>query len=266
MSFQPIILGPGLVGWQFLQRTYESQFEAFNKTPQLNRDASYFLEEIGNVNTAQELVSDRRLLTVALGAFGLSEDLNNRYFIQKILEDGTGSSDALANRLTDDRYKRLSDAFGFGPSEIPGTLSSTRMSEVVGLFKTQSFEIAVGELDDAMRIALYAQRELDRLANDKISEDAKWFSVMGMPPLRAMFETSLGLPTSFGQVDIDKQLEIFQDRTKSVVGRSSVSQFASPQALKNLTNLYLAQSQIASINASTSSRSTALTLLQAADF
>ena len=72
MSFQPIILGPGLVGWQFLQRSYESQFEAFNKTPQLKRDASYFLDEIGNVNTAQELVSDRKLLTVALGAFGLS--------------------------------------------------------------------------------------------------------------------------------------------------------------------------------------------------
>jgi len=264
MSFQPVIPGAGLVGWQFLQRTYDSQFEAFNKAPQLDRDISYFAEEIGNVFTAQELVGNRRLLTVALGAFGLSEDINNRYFIQKILEDGTGNSDALANRLSDNRYKRLSDAFGFGPGEIPKTLSSADMSEIVDSYKTQSFEIAVGEQDDTMRIALYAQRELDQLANDTISEDAKWFSIMGLPPLRVMFETTLGLPTSFGQVDIDKQLEIFQERATSVFGQPSVSQFADPKAILKLTNIYLARSQIVPFNASTSSSSTALTLLQAA--
>lgn len=266
MSFQPVIPGQGLAGWHFLQRTYDAQFSAFNTSPLLDRDTSYFTEKIGSIFSAQELVGDRRLLTVALGAFGLSDDLNNRYFIQKVLEDGTGSSDALANKLADDRYKRLSDAFGFGPGDIPRTLDASGMSEIVSLHRTQSFEVSVGEQDDTMRIALYAQRELDRLANDKMSEDAKWFSVMALPPLRKMFETALGLPTSFGQINIDKQLTIFQDRASRTIGKPTVSQFAEPEALKKLTDLYLAKSQIASFNASFSSGSNALALLQAAGF
>lgn len=266
MSFQPVIPGTGLAGWNFLQRTYDAQFTAFNKAPLLERDTSYFAEKIGNVFTAQELVADRRLLTVALGAFGLSDDLNNRFFIQKILEDGTADSDALANRLADDRYKRLSDAFGFGPGEIPRTLSATKMSVIVELYKTQSFEVSVGAQDDTMRIALFAQRELADLANDTMSEDAKWFTLMGLPPLRKMFETALGLPASFGQIDIDKQLIIFKDRASSTMGKSTVAQFADPEAIDKLTNLYMARSQIASFNASLSSGSTALTLLQNAGF
>jgi len=262
MTFQPVIPGSGLIGWQFLQRTYDAQFEAFGKSPQLDRDARYFTERIGNVFTAQELVGDRRLLGVALGAFGLTDDLENRYFIQKILEDGTSDSGALANRLTDDRYKRLSDAFGFGPGEVPKTLNVSGMSDIVDLYKTQSFEISVGEQDDTMRIALFAQRELDRLAGEPMSEDAKWFTVMGLPPLREMLETALGLPASFGQIDIDRQLEVFRERASSNFGETSVSQFSNPQAMERLTNLYLARSQIASFNATVSSGTTALTLLR----
>lgn len=264
MSFQPVIAGTGLAGWNFLQRTYDAQFAAFNKAPRLDRDTTYFIENIGKVTSAQELVGNRRLLAVALGAFGLSDDLNNRFFIQKVLEDGTGSSDALANRLADDRYKRLSAAFGFGPGETLGALNPSRMSEIVDQYRIQSFEVSVGKQDDTMRIALFAQREVERLANDPMSEDAKWFSVMALPPLRKMFEIALGLPASFGQIDIDKQLKIFQDRANSAIGKATISQFTDPEAMEKLTTLYLARSQIASFNASLSSSSTALTLLLAA--
>lgn len=266
MNFQPVIPATGLAGWRFLQRTYDAQFDAFSKSPQLARDAEYFSEKINSVSSAQDLVSDRRLLTVALGAFGLSDDLNNRYFIQKILEDGTSDSGALANRLADNRYQKLSDAFGFGPGEVPATFDVTRMLEIVEQYKTQSFEVSVGEQDDTIRIALFAQRELDNLANETMSEDAKWFSVMALPPLRKMFEIALGLPASFGQINIDDQLTIFQDRTNSTVGNSTVSQFSDPKALENLTNRYLAMAQISSFNASLTSGSTALTLLQLAGY
>ena len=40
---------------------------------------------------------------MALGAFGLQDDINNRYFIRKILEEGTTNEDALANRFSDTR-------------------------------------------------------------------------------------------------------------------------------------------------------------------
>ena len=264
MTFQPIVAGNGIVGWSFLQRTYDKQFEAFTQSRVLQSDVEYFKENIGSVLTASQLVEDRRLLTVALGAFGLGDDINNRFFIKTILEEGTQASDALARRLSDDRYEKFSEAFGFGPSELLATVDSARMDEVVDLYRISSFEVAIGNQDDTMRVALYAQRELQDIIDDDGSEDAAWFNVMGNPPLREMFETAFGLPSEVAQIDIDKQLEIFRDRAISVMGEGEVAQFADPERLEKLTNLYLARSQIEAFGASTSSAANALTLLRAA--
>ena len=264
MSFLPVVPAPGLAGWKFLQRTYDAQFQAFNASPQQQRDVDYFSENIQNIRSAEELVKDRRLLNVALGAFGLQSDIDNRYFVQKILSDGTQSDDALANKLADDRYKEFSKAFAFGPGESPSTTNPASMATIVSRHQSQSFEIAVGEQDDAMRIALYAQRELAALAHKNVSEETKWYSLMGLPPLRSMFETALGLPNGFGQIDIDKQYTVFREKTRTVTGNATVSQFSDPDSMEQLTRLFLARAQLATLGAANSSGANALVLLQSA--
>jgi len=262
MSFQPVISGTGVAGWRFLQRTYDTQFDAFNKTTVLKRDQDYFAENISQITNAEDLVADRRLLSIALGAYGLQDDLENRFFIQKILEDGTSSDDALANRLADDRYKSFSDAFGFGPSQVPMTMTTGFADKVLDRFRAQSFEIAVGEQDETMRIALFAQRELQDLTSSGKSLDAQWYTMMSIAPLRSLFETALGLPKSFGQIDIDKQFDTFRDKSQQVFGTDDLAQFLQPETQDKLLNTYLARSQLNSFSAATSSASVALTLLQ----
>lgn len=264
---QPVIPTGGLPGWRFLERTYDRQFEAYAQNPVVERDTEYFLENISSITSAEDLVADRRLLSVALGAFGLQDDINNRYFIQKILSDGTSADDALANRLSDERYKRLSEAFGFGPQAVPRVLLEDAMQEVADQYLAQSFEIAVGEQDNDMRLALNLQRELGELANRDISDDAKWFTIMGNPPMRSVFETALGLPSSVGQLDIDRQLEIFKDRADAQLGGFSFDQFAQQDsdAIDALTTRFLARSQLNQITTSYSPAATALTLLQIAN-
>jgi uncharacterized protein DUF1217 len=264
MNFAPVIPGTGLVGWQFLQRTYDAQLQSFSASTALQRDIAYFEENISEISSAEDLVANRQLLNVALGAFGLQEDLPNKYFIQRILGDGTSDDGALANRLADSRYRNLSDAFGLGPGGPLKTGSGDAMGKVVAQFKQQQFEQAVGEQDETMRIALFAQRELPDLASGNQSDSAKWFSIMGQPPLRKLFETTLGLPVSFGGIDIDKQLEVFQDRARSILGDESIAQYADPEAVEKLITIYQARSQISAFAAQTSSASTALTLLQSA--
>ncbi len=66
MSFQPVIPLPGLSGWRFLQRTMEAQSDVFDRRPDLSRDTAYFEANIGKINSAEDLVADRRLLRVAL--------------------------------------------------------------------------------------------------------------------------------------------------------------------------------------------------------
>ncbi|SDX46713.1 Protein of unknown function [Ruegeria halocynthiae] len=261
MTFQPVIPSGGLVGWRFLQRTYDAQLQSYSASGINERESRYFLENIGKVRSAEDLVSDRRLLQVALGAFGLEGDLDNRFFIQKILSDGTQARDALANRLADGRYREFANAFGLGPGDVPRTGSAQAMEEVVSDNLVARFEISVGDADETMRIALYAQHALRDIATQDGTEDRKWFDLMGLPPLRSMMETALGLPNSFAQLDIDKQLEVFKDRLNRATGSSDLAQFTESETLEKLTDTYLARNQIKQIQQVTSPAQTALILL-----
>ncbi|WP_299618744.1 DUF1217 domain-containing protein [uncultured Tateyamaria sp.] len=259
--FQPVLPSSGLSGWQFLQRTYDRQLETFNQSVALKRDTEYFAENISSVTSAEDLVADRRLLTVALGAFGLQDDINNSFFIQKMLSDGTTADDALANRFTDSRYQDFSAAFGLGPGEIPGALSPDFAGDIIARFQANSFEVATGAQDDTMRIALYAERTMGEVVGTEGSDASKWFTIMGQPPLRSLFETALGLPTAFGQVDIDQQLTVFQDRSAEIFGVTDPSQFADPEVLDNVISTYFARSQLSSFGNGASGAAIALTLL-----
>ncbi len=82
MSFTPVVPVGGYAGWTFLARTREAQKQAFVASASQQRDEAYFRAKIGGISTAEELVADRRLLSVVLGAFGLEADIDNRYFIR----------------------------------------------------------------------------------------------------------------------------------------------------------------------------------------
>ncbi len=196
MSFTPILISTGYAGWAFLSKTLASQQTAFDQSPEIKRDEDYFRAKIGSVKTADDLVNDRRLLKVALGAFGLDQDINSKAFIKKILSDGTLKTDALANKLSDKSYKDLSAAFGFGDFDVPRTQLSTFADEILSGYEAHQFEQAVGEQDNDMRLALNAQRELATLAGKSSSEDTKWYSIIGNTPLRTVVQGALGLPDS----------------------------------------------------------------------
>lgn len=264
MSYTPSIPLGGYAGWAFLTRTRAAQMEAFVSSPTLQRDEAYFRDRIGGISTAEDLVADRRLLSVALGAFGLEADIDSKYFIRKVLEDGTLDPDALANKLADKRYLEFSKAFGFGDYATPRTKLSDFADAILEGYKTRSFEAAVGDQSDEMRLALNAQRELATLAGRSLTDDARWFSVMGSAPLREVFQTALGLPSAFAAIDLDQQLATFRDRAESVLGASEISMFGDPGKIEELICVFLVRAEAQSSATVYSAQSTALTLLQSA--
>jgi hypothetical protein len=244
MSFQPALPVGGYAGWQFLKRTMEAQQAQFVRGPALQRDAAHFRERIGEITTAEELVKDRQLLRVALGAFGLDDDLPNRFFIRKVLEEGTLERRALANRLSDTRYRELSEAFGLGPGATPGGRDPGFADRILAAFETRQFERAVGLQNEEMRLALNLTRDLSRLAGRETSERAKWLTVLGNPPLRQVFETAFGLPKGFGLLDVDRQVEVMETRARAVFGDAGVTQFAGPERMEGLIRRYLLRAQV----------------------
>lgn len=262
MTYTPALPLTGYAGWVLLKRTMAVQQKAYLASPQITRDEDYFKAKIGQVKTAEQLVSDRRLLKVALGAFGLESDLNSKFFIQKILESSTIDPSSLASRLSDKKYLQLASAFGFGDYSTPRTQLSTFPQEILTAYETRSFETAVGEQNENMRLAMNAERELGKLAAKSSSENTKWFTILGDTPLRTVFEKALGLPTAFGQLDVDKQLDMIRQKAEAQLGSGTIAQFTDAEAVTKLIRRFLIRSEISQYSSSGSSAQTALTLLQ----
>lgn len=260
--FQPVIPMSGLAGWAFLQNTLPSQKAAFDTSGPIVRDTDYFEAEIAKVQTADELVSDRRLLRVALGAFGLQDDLDSRFFIKTVLQEGANADSALANRLSDPRYATMADAFGFDRSEGSRVQERGFGSEIVAKYRERQFEISVGTQNESMRLALNAERELASIATSGESGQSQWYRILGTPPLREVFETALGLPAGFGQIDIDQQAAVFAEKSRQKFGIQNLSDFASTSTLETFIRGYLVRDQIKSFSVQ-SPGSVALSLLQA---
>lgn len=261
MSFQPTIPLPGIAGWRFLERTQASQQAAFEKGSELTRDVAYFEEKIAGVTTAAELVADRRLLKLALGAFGMESEIDKKAFVRKVLEEGTTDPASLANRLTDKSWLKLAKAFGFGDPGGARTGEVGFAAKIVAAYKTRAFEAAVGEADNSMRLAMNFRREIAELAAQG-EHGASWFMILGSKPLREVFEKAYGLPAQFGRIDIDQQREVLADKTGGLLGGDTVAVFKDAEAVEKVITRFLARAQVEAGPTATTPGAGALTLLR----
>lgn len=261
MTYAPVVPVNGYAGWSFLKRTLVKQTDSFVKSPEIKRDEDYFRANISKVKTAEDLVKDRRLLKVALGAFGLGADLNNKAFIQKVMSDDTSNASALANKLADKQYLKLATAFAFG-SASPQTATTGFADSLIVAYRARSFETAVGDQDGDLRLALNAQRELADLASKTGSEATKWYGVLGNSALRQVFIKGLALPSGISSVDLDQQLTTFQGKLDAIFGSSTISQFTDTAKVEGLIRRFLVRSQAEALANTNGSGATALAMLQ----
>lgn len=262
MSFSPVLPTGGLVGWKFLSRTRPAQEQAFSRSPLLQRDVEHFRKAFSQFRDATELTNDRRALRVVLGAFGLQDDLNSRAFIERVIADGVSERSALANRLSDRRYQVMAESLRHLSSAGAGPAPEGLADRIAANYQARSFEVALGNADPDMRLAASLQRDLPDLLTRHSSDRARWFGVLGNPPLRTVLETALGLPKEFGKLDIDQQVSRMQSAVKRRFGVDSVEQLTHKAPLEALTNRFLVLSQIREQQAQFSPARTALSLLQ----
>ncbi|MEO1549605.1 MAG: DUF1217 domain-containing protein [Pseudomonadota bacterium] len=263
MSFDPVTPLPGVAGLRFLERTAERQEANFLSAPQIQRDMSAFRDRIGSVLTAEDLVQDRQLLRVALGAYGLDEELGKTAFLQKVLEEGTEAQGAFATRFIDPRYRAFAEGFGFGNALGPQTGEPGFVEGILSQYATRQYEIAVGKSEPNLRLALGFKREIAELAVSPNAADAAWFNLLGSQPMRAVIEGAFGLPTEFATLDIDRQREVLQDRAQTLLGSRSLGVFQDPGAVNEVVDRFLVRAQIEEGPSGTTAGAAALSLLQA---
>ena len=263
MPIAPALPLTGLAGFRFLEKTMDQQVALFNKSPDIQREIDHFVENAGSFTSVDQLIADRRSLAVVLGAFGLDDDIDKRAFIRKVIEEGTFNTRSFANRLVDPAYREMSAALGFG--DVGGLLvfESTRLN-IADRFRERQFELAVGEVDLDMRLALNFKREIADIAGKNVNSRTGWLLALGSPPLRQVVESALNLPTEFGLIDVDQQVDEVADRASRLFGFDDVSALQDPALVDKFVDRFLLQQQVRNGSGNiASSGSVALSLLSA---
>ncbi len=116
MTFAPVLLGTGFAGFQQLKTTEDAQRRALAESAEVAREIEYARARLGRVATSDDLLADRRLLEVALTAYGLEDQIDSGAIIKRVLDEGAESEDAFANLLNDSRWVEFSREMGFGDS------------------------------------------------------------------------------------------------------------------------------------------------------
>lgn len=267
MYFQPAIPIGGYGGWQVLQKTSARQQEVFEKSPGLARDIEYFLENIEKADTPAKLVADRRLLTVALGAFGLGDEINKRAFIERALESDTEDRESFVNRLSEPRYKEMAKAFGYGDITAgTNVILDSFKEKIVARFKEMEFERSVGDVDEDMRLAMNFKREIRKIAAGENAEKAGWLQAMGQLPVRKVLFKALGVPEVASKLDIDKQKELLERKAEAMFGTKSIEHLDDPEVVDGLIRRYFLFRQMENGPSALTPGAAALTLLQSSGF
>lgn len=260
MTFNVAVPMGGYAGWKVLTRTMDTQKAAYAASAPVQTAEAYFKEKISSITSAEDLVSDYRLLSVALGAFGLGDDVKNKFFIQKVLSEGTTSDKAFSNRLSDKSYHALSKAFGFGAGEELQTTKAGFADGILEKYRTRTFEAAVGQQNEALRITMNAERTIPEMASATSSNNTKWYQVIGNKALATYMRGALGLPDAIGSLGVDQQLTIYKAKARASLGTDDFSQLGSAATMEKMTRNYLIRDQIT--NGTPTATSPALQILQ----
>lgn len=242
--FQPAIPIGGYAGWKVFDRSAAKQFDAFARQASVQRDLAYMRENIAKIESPADLIADRRMLQVALGAFGLEDEIGKKALIRRVLEEGTEDQKDFANRLNDPRWKGFAAAFGFGNFGGARTWMSSFREDLAARYLERSFERAVGESDQSFRLAMNFRREAKAIASGASADRVGWFQIMGQRPLRAVAEAAFGLPASIANLDVDRQRAMFEAKSEQLFGEKSPKAFLDDKNIETAIRRFFARSAV----------------------
>ncbi|MDN2566608.1 DUF1217 domain-containing protein [Aquibium sp. A9E412] len=225
-------------GYRLIASDLPRSIDRIEAQPLVQRETAYYLENIGNVKSIDDLVGDDRLFRYAMKAHGLADMAYAKAFMVKALEGGIDDRESFANSLTDKRYRDFVATFNFARHGEATTIFEKTQQGTVDRYLRQTLEEDAGKTNEGVRLALYFDR--------KAADITSYYEVLGDPALSQVMRTALGFPPAFAQTDIDKQVALMQDRF-------DVADFQDPEAVDELLNRFTSLWEISNPSAGTQS-------------
>ncbi|MEM6649561.1 MAG: DUF1217 domain-containing protein [Pseudomonadota bacterium] len=167
-------------------------------------ESLYFRENIGRVQTVDDLLADTKLFTYVMTAFDLAGEVDKTAFVRKVLEEGGSDREAFANRLPDPRYRDLARNIAFkeyGPRNLQDPVI---LDDIVARYERVALETQAGQENPVVELAAYFDRRADSLSS--------WLFVTADSRLQQVAATALGVPTAALALNTDRLVEEFEAR------------------------------------------------------
>jgi hypothetical protein len=193
--------------------------------PTVKTATEYYAANIGKVTSIGDLVGNYRLLSYALDAYGLGNQVGNTALVTKVLEGGVTSSKALANTLSNPNWAKFAAAFNFVGAGASSVSTASAVSTTESDYVEQQLESNEGEQDVGVQLALYFQRVAPKITSA--------YGILGDKNLLEAFQTITGVTlNSNGNIDANA----------AIVNRlMPISDLTNPTKLKQLTERFTAE-------------------------
>ncbi|MBY5829548.1 DUF1217 domain-containing protein [Rhizobium leguminosarum] len=133
------------VSYLSVARNLNASLSSVASQATVSRDSAYYKENIDKVTTVDEFMSDYKLYSYAMKAYGLEDMTYAKAFMKKVLESDLSDSTSFANSLSDTRYAEFAAAFKFA-GETKTAQSDVQRDNLLdayeGSFDTEADDIA----------------------------------------------------------------------------------------------------------------------------
>jgi Protein of unknown function (DUF1217) len=193
--------------------------------PAVKNATAYYKANIGGVKSVADLVGNYRLLSYALHAYGLGDQINSTALIKQVLEGGVSNPKSLANTLPNPQWKAFAAAFDFTDAGAASPSSASSRATTSGDYVEQQLETNQGESDPGVQLALYFKRTAPAITSS--------YGILGDQNLLEVVQTIFGLSPTTNASQIDAE-------AASVAKLLPLSDLQNPQKLGQLIERFTA--------------------------
>jgi len=173
-----------------------SRYQAMTAAePAVKSATAYYEANIGGVTSIKDFVDNYRLLSYALDAYGLGDQINNTALVTQVLQGGVSNPKSLANTLSNSNWKAFAAAFNFADGASSAS-SASAVQTTTSDYVEQQLESDQGTQNGVgVQLALYFQRVAPTVNNE--------YGILADPNLLEVAQTIFGLSPSTSAENID---------------------------------------------------------------
>ncbi|HEV7369220.1 DUF1217 domain-containing protein [Arenibaculum sp.] len=202
----------------------DSASDTLAKNANIQRDIEYFSENVGKVNSVDDLFGDYKLMSFVLHAVDLGTEIQFSGRAKRALSERMDDPDALMNRLSDKRFKNAARVLELGETGVATLKKPETIAELKDLYVKMRYDDDLRRSTPEVSYAKYFEKNAGGIEN--------YFDILGDAQFREVVTKALGLPKELAYQDIDAQ-------AAAIERRLSLDDLKKPEFVEKLTQRFL---------------------------